>query len=138
MKIHSRIGLITNSSSETFSFSGLDRPDWQIQRAVDDLWIEWASEDENFERIREWWPYRSPCTKEEVIQLGSPIHFSGQHDGSYEYFTIMNNLEAPDVFAEFVVSRMNRIPVYQPGNMMRIICTECMRQGYNTCPPCRL
>lgn len=148
MRVHSRLRLVTNSSSETFSFSGLGRTQAAIDEIIENLWVEFCIDPVNEESLREWWrneacyaagrrPYRNdPFSRSALLNFGSPVQFTLCRDGAAEFYTSMNNDTAVDQFCAFVQTRLNASPVI--SGTQREVCRECMARGLNTCPPCRL
>lgn len=155
MRVHSKVGLVTNSSSETYSFASLGRSQESIDAAVESLWIEYCLAEENQEFLREWWAggtgdctgrcpgnrfdnsvNEEPYSTEAAIAWGSPITFSIREDGKAEVWTSMDNETVSDEFARFVEKRMSMSPMV--SGIQREVCAECMARGLNVCPPCRL
>lgn len=148
MKVHSAVGLVTNSSSETYSFSALGRSQSAIDALVEHLWLEYIDLEENHDFLASWWnncdwdytgrrPAKDvPFSREALIAHGAPISFHIDYNGAATLFTTMDNETVSDEFARFVVERSNSNPMI--SGQMREICVECIRMGRNVCPPCRL
>jgi hypothetical protein len=115
VKIHSVIGIITNSSSELYTASLLFSDRHVFRNLLDSLWALWVVE--NYEEFEIWYRYDKPgCTGLSKIpdsdKTRFPLSISESNEGLCFYISMTGN-DLPIGFTSYLVSVIGGERTYQ-------------------------